>query len=69
MNAKRVKQLRKKALELAIASDLPYVAYEFKQFRKTAMKLDGTIIPYAVYTAFLGDSQRKIYKALKKESK
>lgn len=71
MNAKQSKKLRRIALTQAMLVDagLPYVQYGFKQYRKVFTKLTGEIIPYVVYTAYLEESQRKIYKTLKKEYK
>ncbi len=69
MNQRKAKALRKQALKQAVENNLPYVNYEFKQYRKMFQKLDGTVVPYMVYTCFLGESQKKIYKELKKESK
>ena len=69
MNAKQSKRLRKEALKQAVEQGLPYVQYGFKQYRKVFTKLTGEIVPYSVYTCYLEDSQRKLYKQLKKEFK
>ena len=69
MNAKIAKKLRKEAFTQAVEQGLPYVQYGFKQYRKAFTKLTGEIVPFSVYTAYLEDSQRKLYKALKKEFK
>lgn len=69
MNAKKAKLARRQALTQAVEQGLPYVKYGFKQYRKAFTKLTGEIVPYVVYTAYLEDSQRKLYKALKKEFK
>ena len=69
MNAKQSKRLRQRALAQAVEQGLPYVAYAFKSYRKAFTKLTGEIVPYVVYTAYLEDSQRKLYKQLKKEFK
>lgn len=69
MNQRKAKQLRKEALKQAVEQGLPYIEYKFKNFRKVAVKLDGTPVPYSVYTCFLGESQRKIYQQLKSELK
>ena len=69
MNAKIAKKLRKEALTKAVEQGLPYIQYGFKTYRKAFTKLTGEVVPYSVYTAYLEDSQRKIYKTLKKECK
>jgi len=69
MNAKQSKRLRRQALIQAVEQGLPYVQYGFKQYRKAFTKLTGEVVPYSVYTAYLEDSQRKLYKRLKKEFK
>lgn len=69
MNAKQSKKLRRIALTQAVAAGIPYVRYGFKQYRKVFTKLTGEIVPYVVYTCYLEDSQRKLYKQLKKEFK
>lgn len=69
MNAKQSKRLRRIALTQAVEQGLPYVQYGFTQYRKAFTKLTGEIVPYVVYTAYLEDCQRKIYKTLKKEYK
>lgn len=69
MNAKIANKLRRDALYKAVEQGLPYIQYGFKQYRKAFTKLTGEIVPYVVYTAYLEDSQRKIYKTLKKECK
>ena len=69
MNAKQSKKLRREALKQAVEQGLPYIEYGFKQYRKIFTKLTGEIVPYMVYTAYLEDSQRKLYKQLKKEFK
>lgn len=69
MNAKKAKLARRQALTQAVEQDLPYVQYGFKQYRKAFTKLTGEIVPYVVYTAYLEDSQRKLYKKLKKQFK
>lgn len=66
MNAKQSKKLRRQALTQAVISGLPYVEYGFRQYRKVFTKLTGEIIPYVVYTCYLEDSQRKLYKQLKR---
>lgn len=66
MNAKQSKRLRKEALKQAVEQGLPYVQYGFKQYRKAFTKLTGEIVPYTVYTIYLEDCQRKIYKQMKK---
>lgn len=67
MNAKKAKLMRRQALTQAVEQGLPYVQYSFKQYRKVFTKLTGEIVPFVVYTAYLEDSQRKLYKTLKKE--
>ena len=69
MNAKIAKKLRKEALTQAVEQGLPYVQYGFKQYRKAFTKLTGEIVPYVVYTMYLEDSQKKLYKQLKREFK
>lgn len=69
MNAKQSKRLRKEALKQAVEQGLPYVQYGFKQYRKVFTKLTGEVVPFVVYTAYLEDSQRKLYKQLKKDYK
>lgn len=69
MNQKNAKRLRKEALTQAVEQGLPYVQYGFTQYRKVFTKLTGEVVPYVVYTSYLEDSQRKLYKALKKEFK
>lgn len=69
MNAKQSKRLRLIALTQAVEQGLPCVQYGFTQHRKAMKSLTGEIVPYSVYTAYLEDSQRKLYKALKKEFK
>ena len=69
MNSKKAKQLRREALKQAVASGLPYTAYGFKQFKKAYTKITGELGAHMVYTAYLEDSQRKLYKQLKKEFK
>ena len=67
MNQKNAKKLRREALKQAVASDLPYTAYGFKQFKKAYTKITGELGVYMVYTCYLEDSQKKLYKQLKKE--
>lgn len=69
MNAKQSKRLRRQALTQAVEQGLPYVQYGFTQYRKVFTKLTGEVVPFVVYTAYLEDSQRKIYKSLKKQFK
>ena len=69
MNAKQSKKLRKEALKQAVEQGLPYIEYGFKQYRKVFTKLTGEIVPYVVYTMYLEDSQKKLYKQLKREFK
>lgn len=69
MNAKKSKRLRRQALTQAVEQGLPYVQYGFKRYRKVFTKLTGEIVPYSVYSAYMEDCQRKIYKTLKKEYK
>ena len=69
MNQKNAKKLRREALKQAVESGLPYTAYGFKQFKKAYTKITGELGVYVVYTAYLEDSQRKLYKQLKKEFK
>ena len=69
MNAKRAKLIRQQALTQAVEQGLPYVQYGFTQYRKVFTKLTGEVVPHVVYTAYLEDSQRKLYKQLKKEYK
>ena len=69
MNAKQSKRLRRHALTQAVEQGLPYVQYGFTQYRKALTKLTGEIVPHVVYSAYLEDSQRKIYKQLKREYK
>ena len=66
MNAKQSKRLRRIALTQAVEQDIPYIRYDFKPYRKAFTKLTGEIVPYTVYTAYLEDCQRKIYKQMKK---
>ena len=61
MNQKNAKRLRKEALKQAVEQGLPYVQYGFKQYRKVFTKLTGEIVPYVVYSAYLEDSQRKLF--------
>lgn len=69
MNAKQSKKLRRLALTQAVEQGLPYVKYAVKTYRKAMKSLTGEIVPYVVYTCYLEDCQRKIYKTLKKEYK
>lgn len=69
MNAKKAKLVRRQALIQAVEQGLPYVRYGFTQYRKVFTKLTGEIVPYTVYTIYLEDSQRKLYKQLKKQFK
>ena len=69
MNAKQSKRLRRHALTQAVEQGVPYVQYGFKQYRKVFTKLTGEVVPFVVYTAYLEDSQRKLYKQLKKQFK
>jgi len=69
MNGKNAKKLRRKALKQAVEQCLPYIEYGFKQYRKVFTKLTGEIVPYVVYTMYLEDSQKKLYKQLKREFK
>ena len=69
MNQKNAKRLRKEALTQAVEQGLPYVQYGFKTYRKAFTKLTGEIGTYQVYTAYLEDCQRKIYKQMKKQFK
>ena len=69
MNSKKAKQFRREALKQAVEQGLPYVQYGFKRYRKVFTKLTGEIVPYSVYTAYMEDCQKKIYKSLKKEYK
>lgn len=69
MNSKKAKQLRKEALEIAVKNNLKYVDYGFDTYKKVYQSLDGKYHPYTVYTAYLKDCQRRVYKTLKKEFK
>lgn len=69
MNAKQSKRLRRQALTQAVEQGVDYIKYGFKTYRKAFTKLTGEVVPYSVYTAYLEDSQRKLYKQLKKEFK
>ena len=69
MNSKKAKQFRREALKQAVEQGLPYLEYGFKTYRKVFTKLTGEIVPYSVYTAYMEDSQRKLYKQLKKQFK
>ena len=69
MNGKNAKKFRREALKQAVEQGLPYIEYGFKQYRKVFTKLTGEVVPYVVYTAYLEDSQKKLYKQLKKEFK
>ena len=69
MNGKNAKRLRKEALSQAVEQGLPYIEYGFRQYRKMFTKLTGEIVPYVVYTMYLEDSQKKLYKQLKREFK
>ena len=69
MRNKVAKKLRKEAKQIAQSNGLPYVQYGFKQYRHLFTKLTGEVVPHVVYTAYLEDCQRKIYKTLKKEYK
>ena len=69
MNSKKAKQFRREALKQAVEQGLPYLEYGFKTYRKVFTKLTGEIVPYSVYTAYMEDCQKKIYKQLKKEYK
>ena len=69
MNGKNAKRLRKEALKQAVEQGLPYIEYGFRQYRKMFTKLTGEIVPYVVYTMYLEDSQKKLYKQLKREFK
>lgn len=66
MNQKQAKKFRREALKQAVEQGLPYVQYGFKNYRKAFTKLTGEVVPYVVYTAYLEDCQRKLYKQLKK---
>lgn len=69
MNAKQSKKLRQQALTQAVEQGVDYIKYGFKTYRKAFTKLTGEVVPFVVYTAYLEDSQRKIYKSLKKQFK
>ena len=69
MNGKQSKKLRRQALAQAVTSGLPYTQYGFKQFKKAYTKITGELGVYMVYTAYLEDSQKKLYKQLKKQFK
>ena len=69
MNNRKAKALRREALKQAVEQGLPYIQYGFRQYRKMFTKLTGEIVPYVVYTAYLEDSQKKLYRQLKKEFK
>ena len=69
MNQKNAKRLRKEALKQAVESGLPYTAYGFKQFKKAYTKITGELGAHMVYTCYLEDSQKKLYKQLKKQFK
>ena len=69
MNAKIAKKIRRDALTKAVEQGLPYIQYGFRQYRKVFTKLTGEIVPYVVYTMYLEDSQKKLYKQLKREFK
>lgn len=66
MNAKLAKKIRKQALEIAVRNNLEYVDYGFDTYKKVAYGLDGKAYPYTVYTAYLKECQRRVYKQLKK---
>lgn len=65
MRAKKAKALRKEAKHLANVSGVPLVSYADKPYLKAVATLKG-LATIEVYTRFLVDSQRKIYKLLKK---
>jgi len=69
MNGKNAKRLRKEALTQAVESGIPYTQYAFKQYRKPFTKITGELGFYQVYTAYLEDCQKKLYKQLKKQFK
>lgn len=65
MRAKKAKALRKEAKQLLQGTDLPVVAYRDKPYVKVVYTPRG-LTRVEVYTRVLADSQRKIYKLLKK---
>lgn len=69
MNAKRVKALRKQALQIAVEQGLPFVDYDFKTYKKVYQSMDGKYHPYQVYTISMKSCQRSLYKELKKNFK
>jgi len=69
MNGKQSKKLRKLAKLEAVTQMLPYENYEFKEYRKVYYDLTGKAKSFMVYTAFLKDCEKKIYRNLKKEFK
>ena len=66
MNAKQSKRLRKEALKQAVEQGIPYVQYGFYKYKKFYTQLNGDIGTYFVYTVYLRDCQKKLYKGLKK---
>ena len=69
MNQKKAKQLRKLAKIQAVSDMVPYEAYGFKEYNKVYYDLTGKAKSLMVYTAFLKDCEKKIYRNLKKEFK
>lgn len=69
MNAKIAKRLRREAKEIATQQGLPNVDYDIKVYPKQYMDLTGKAFSYKVYTLSLKDSERKVYKQLKKQYK
>ena len=69
MNGKQARKLRQQALTQAVEAGLPYTQYGFKQFKKAYTKITGELGFYQVYTAYLEDCQKKLYKQLKREFK
>ena len=69
MNNRKAKALRRQALTQAVESGLPYTQYGFKQFKKAYTKITGELGVYVVYTCYLEDSQKKLYRQLKREFK
>ena len=69
MNQRKAKSLRKITKSVAITRDLPEKEYGQNTYRKVAFNLKGEPIPYMVYTQFLVECERKLYKEYKKNSK
>lgn len=70
MNARKAKQLRKEAHQVAKEKGITsYETYELKKYNKTAFDFMGNPIPYIVYTAMLKDCFKAEYRKMKQLNK